>query len=431
MKIKCNGAHQSVNARKISLLITLSSIILLGIFTINQPLGKAFSLEDNKTNTPYIGVNMRGYSTSVTQIKSSSSHLPPNYYDESFKMISQAGMNHVRYVLFWESYVKNPSAFIQELTNVAQAGDKWGIKVLYDNHQFHTSSWLNPQRGSGFPSFLFSNNSTYTYGSGGGPKYETAKIWWNAWWNRSIKDSQGSEGWTLMADFLKKIVTAVDKHPSTLGYEIVNEPQVHSNNQWQKVGEFNTFMVNSLRSITQKTIAYSQQIPSSINDKTILLTPENLAKMAPDDKNNVVFKVSSGYGVPLPGSFFAKRLNIYAKAAQIAGVPLYVGEWNKVTRQKTINEENQTSFEINPDVSDINQTEANLLVQKFKELNVWGMTYWLWNFRPNEIPNFNLISVLPNGHIQPTKYLAIVEAAYHTVYGNLTKPAVPSTAALR
>ena len=37
---------------------------------------------------------------------------------------------------------QNPSAFIRELTDVARAGDKWGINILYDNHQFHTSSWL-------------------------------------------------------------------------------------------------------------------------------------------------------------------------------------------------------------------------------------------------------------------------------------------------
>jgi hypothetical protein len=50
-----------------------------------------------------------------------------------------------------------------------------------------------------------------------------------------------------MAEFLKKIVNSVDNHPSTLGYEILNEPQIHSDNQWKKVGEFNTFMVKELR----------------------------------------------------------------------------------------------------------------------------------------------------------------------------------------
>src|SRR3546814_4342570 len=75
-------------------------------------------------------------------------------------------MNHARYVYYWESFVKNPVAFINELKFAATLADKYGLKIIYDNHQFHTSSWLNPQRGTGFPHFLFQNNSEYAYGSG-------------------------------------------------------------------------------------------------------------------------------------------------------------------------------------------------------------------------------------------------------------------------
>ena len=64
-----------------------------------------------------------------------------------------------------------------------------------------------------------------------------------------------------LADFLKNIVNTVDKNRSTLGYEIVNEPQVHSDDQWQKVGTFNTFITNALRQVTHKTIAYSRTNP--------------------------------------------------------------------------------------------------------------------------------------------------------------------------
>jgi hypothetical protein len=121
---------------------------------------------------------------------------------------------------------------MNELNAAANAADKWGIKVLYDNHQFHTSSWLNPQRGTGFPSFLFENNSTYPLGGGGGTQFPAAQSWWTDWWNRSVKDANGNDGWTLLSDFMKKIVTTVDAHPSTIGYEILSEPQVHNLDQW-------------------------------------------------------------------------------------------------------------------------------------------------------------------------------------------------------
>ena len=74
-----------------------------------------------------------------------------------------------------------------------------------------------------------------------------------------MKDTRGVDGWTLQADFLKKIVNAVDKHDSTLGYEILNEPHVRSEDQWAKVGKFNSFMTDELRTLTGKTIFYDKQ----------------------------------------------------------------------------------------------------------------------------------------------------------------------------
>ena len=68
-----------------------------------------------------------------------------------------------------------------------------------------------------------------------------------------------------MAAFLNKIVNVVDNHSSTLGYEILSEPHVDSANQWSKIGEFNTFMVGELRNATQKTIAYSMNVPVDLN----------------------------------------------------------------------------------------------------------------------------------------------------------------------
>ena len=42
------------------------------------------------------------------------------------------------------------------------------------------------------------------------------QTWWTNWWNNAIRVN-GTDGWTLQLDFLKKIVTAVDNHPSTVG----------------------------------------------------------------------------------------------------------------------------------------------------------------------------------------------------------------------
>src|SRR5919205_380279 len=295
----------------------LTSVIILGIIIIITPLIGVTSAQQTSRDGPYLGVDMSGFYTRDPQARNPSYDLPVNYFEDSFRILSEAGMNHVRFVLYWEAYVKDPASFMSEINAVANAAEKWGINVLYDNHQFHTSSWLNPQRGTGFPSFLFENNPLYPSGAGGGTRYPGAQLWRTDWWNRSVKDVNGRDGWTLLADFLKKIVSTVDSHPSTLGYEILSEPQVHNITQWSKIGTYNTFIVNQLRTLTHKTIAYSMNIPIDLKSP-IGVTSQNLAKMAPANKQNVVFKISM-YGSPLASSFQAAKLRVLVHAIQLTG----------------------------------------------------------------------------------------------------------------
>lgn len=299
--------------------------------------------------------------------------FPTDYYDSSFKILSKSGViDHVRFRFYWESYVKNPVQFIKEIQKVAQTADKYGIKVLYDNHQFHRSSWLNIDRGTGFTTYLFNNATLQKQDAGGSPKSTSAKTWWTNWWNNAIRIN-GTDGWRLQADFLKKIVGTVDNHPSTLGYEILSEPQIHNVDQWTKVGKYNTYMTNELRNITSKTIVYSMNIPIDLKSP-INVNPINLAKMTPMNKKNVVFKFSL-YGIP-SGGYQAEKLDLFLNASRISGVPLYVGEWNNVKRVATTDQEGKKIFEINENESDISQADANIIVQKFKQLGIWGMAYW-------------------------------------------------------
>ena len=392
---------------RIALFVAIFSLLLTNSFVLIS--------HGVETNQIFFGVNMKGYYTSMPQSRTIGSIMPPNYFDHSFKLISDAGMNHVRFVFYWESYVKDPTNFMLELQSVAQAADKHNINVIYDNHQFHTSSWFNPRKGTGFPSFLFENNPSYIAGNGGGPKYAPAQLWWTDWWNRAVKDANGTDGWTLQAQFLEKIVNTLDSHKSTLGYEILSEPQVHNADQWEKIGQYNTFIVNELRKFTDKVIAYSMNIPVDLKSP-INLTPENLAKMKPQNSTNVVFKISI-YGLPT-GSYQQQRLTTFLQASNMTGVPLYIGEWNNVLREQIINEEGAAVFEINPFESDINQQEANQFVKIFKDLGIWGLAYWKWDYVSQPTPNFNLISVGDNGDIVTNKYFKQLKIALDSNYGS-------------
>jgi hypothetical protein len=394
--------------------LSVFGVSFVFLLILNVSLITNLSYGQGAKSPALIGVNMLGYYTSLPQTRDFKNPFPDNYYDQSYKIIKEGGMNHVRFVYYWESFVKNPVAFINELKFAATLADKYGIKIIYDNHQFHTSSWLNPQRGTGFPSLLFQNNSGYPYGSGGGPKYPSAAAWWTDWWNRVITDTNGTDGWNLQAQFLKKVVSTVDSHPSTVGYEILSEPQVHSADQWEKVGKYNTFMTDEMRQVTKKNLIYSMSIPVDLKSN-IGVNATNLAKMAPANKTNTIFKFSI-YGLPSPGSYQEERLKMFISAGNLSGVPVYIGEWNNVARDKVINEEGDFVYEINPEASDITPEDTTVILKKFNEIDPYGWAFWYWNFRPHRVENFNLVTSDDNGNLIPTKYFDILKNAVHSVY---------------
>ena len=81
--------------KSLFLIFFLSSVLILStaISASTGPLGKTAGAEKNgaTANNPYVGVNMRGFYTSMSQSKNYSNFPPNNYFEDSFKLISQAG----------------------------------------------------------------------------------------------------------------------------------------------------------------------------------------------------------------------------------------------------------------------------------------------------------------------------------------------------
>ena len=373
--------------------------------------GIAAFAQSSSPDSPLAGVVMKGGATDQKQVRNDTSLPPANYFDESFKLIKDAGLNHVRFLLYWEAYEKNPQAFMNELEQVANLADKYGIKVLYDNHQWHTSSWLE-KRGTGFPASLFENNSQKYPKDGGGKEGQpVAKLWWSDFWDGSIKDAQGKDAWTSFADFWKKVVTKLDGHPSTFGYEILSEPHVESSDQWEKIGNFNSFITDELRSLTNKTIVYSMNVPVDVKGP-IQLTPENLAKMAPTNKENVMFKISV-YGIPDRDQYQKQRFDMFLKTSELTGDPLYVGEWNNVVRTQV-----NGVFQLDPAKSGLDQQTTDAMLQAFKDNNITASAFWKWDYQDANTPSFNLI-LNQNGTIMPTQYYTYLKNSVAKVYPDL------------
>ena len=351
---------------------------------------------------------MKGAFVNMKQHDNGSPEAPQDYIDDSLKMISKAGLDHARFLFYWEAFERDSKAFMKEIESVAKAGDKYGVKIIYDNHQWHTSSWLE-DKGTGFPWSLF-EDSKYSKGGGGNTPDKGAQVFWKDWWDRSVKDNDGKDGWTLMAEYLKKIVLAVDNHSSTLGYEILSEPHVDNTDQWSKIGKFNSFITEELRDITSKTIVYSMNVPVDLNSN-INISPQNLAKMAPSSKQNTAFKISV-YGVPDRDDYQKERFDLFLDTRDLTGVPLYIGEWNNVVRTKE-----GGVFKINPGASDFTNSNAGKILEAFKKEGVWGTAFWKWDYRDADTASFNLVND-ESGKLVPTKYFGILEDTVEKVYGS-------------
>lgn len=364
---------------------------------------------------PFVGAAMKGYFVDQKENRENTLAPPANYFDESFRLMKDAGLNHVRFLFYWEAYEKNPQGFMSELEQVANAADKYGVKVIYDNHQWHTSSWLE-DRGTGFPTSLFANNSQQypmQTGDNAGKEGEPiAKLWWSNFWDGTIKDGQGNDAWTLLADFYKKVVAAVDSHESTLGYEILSEPHVESADQWEKIGSFNSFMTDELRSVTDKIIVYSMNVPVDVNGP-IQLTPENLAEMAPANKEKVWFKISV-YGIPDRDQYQQERFNLFLQTRELTGIPLYIGEWNNVVRTQV-----NGVFQLDPQRSGLNQETTDTMLQAFQDNNITSSAFWKWDYQDADTASFNLM-INQNGTMAPTEYYTFLKNSVDNVYGDIS-----------
>ena len=410
MLIFANLSRCKSFTNKIVLCAFIHYVIISLIFSEFGSVNNVNGLTESRTKVPFIGVDMKGLYTSTVHSKRSDLFFPDNYYNDSFKLIAGAGINHIRYVLYWQAYENDPISFIDELQSVTSLADKWGLHVIYDNHQYHTSSWLDPLKGSGFPPSLFNDNVTYPYGSGGAPVNPSASKWWTNWWNHNITDAHGLDGWTLQIEFLKSVIKTVEAHSSTIGYEILNEPQIHSADQWSKIGSYNTFMTNELRKMTNKTLVVDMTIPVQLHNPQLNMTSENIAKMLPENKKNVVFKISM-YGIPTVGSYQAAKLSLLAEVAMINGLPLYIGEWNDASTEERTNAESQEVKELKEVSSDLSQTDADIMTKKFKDMGAWGWAFWNWYYLHDSTPDFNLITVTSNGDMTTTKYFEILKNA--------------------
>ena len=90
---------------------------------------------------------------------------------------------------------------------------------------------------------------------------------------------------------------------------------------------------------------------------------------------NVFAPVMCVYGNPIPNTYQGDKLSTLVNASKIANVPMYIGEWNEVSREEKIYENGNFMFQIDPAKSNLTQIKADNLIKEFKRWTLGG-----WRF---------------------------------------------------
>ncbi|HEY6164174.1 MAG TPA: hypothetical protein VIW25_04645, partial [Nitrososphaeraceae archaeon] len=98
------------------------------------------------------------------------------------------------------------------------------LLCIYDNHQWECSSYIG--EGSGFPNSILIGSFEPHSDPSSRPSRQDLKKFWNGWWDRKFETIGGKDGWDPQLEFLEGVIKRLKDKNSTLGFEILNEPQV-------------------------------------------------------------------------------------------------------------------------------------------------------------------------------------------------------------
>jgi len=253
---------------------------------------------------------------------------PANYVIDSIKYISNDGFKVIRVPYYWESYVFNPTEFMNELDLIAKTAQDNKICVIFDNHHFYTSSYWNinvagKSDGRGFPSFVVKTfpvkNNDYE---------DTAGPFWESFLSNGFS-VDGKKIWDVQADFFAKIIAKVDSYPSVAGYEILNEPHFFSEADYAKLGTYHTYLAKKIRALSDNKIFFDRETTRTFDRQA---SKEPL--IAPQGVSGIVYAPHL-YSIPTPGSQGETQVNRIKTWAQNWGAEVMIGEWGADTLTDT------------------------------------------------------------------------------------------------
>lgn len=304
----------------------------------------------------------------------------------------QLGATMIRVPFYWESYELNPSAFISDLLKILETAKKYKIKVILDNHQWETGSWLG--WGIGFPDSVL---GVYPK-KGGEPNYANVRNFWERFWLRLARDINGVDVWKRMGDFLEGIISIVGGHESLLMFEILNEPEVWRNEDYGRIKAFYDYMIPRVRNRMpswKRNVAICWALPrGSATD-----TAGQHTSYFPTFRNNLIYDC---HAYP-PSSFRVSYFKAIVSALP-ERIPLWFGEFN-------------SGFSLQGGQgATLSKEQVYEYVQRFKSEGMWGWSLWRWNYYPdNNIPAFNMNRINSQNRIEPNAIYYYVRDAIRDI----------------
>ncbi len=309
---------------------------------------------------------------------------PVSYVEDSLKRLHSYGFNLIRVHYYWESYVYNPADFMNRLDLIARTAQEHDICVVFDNHHWFTSSYWKTDtglggKGIGFPAFVvksFPSKATYS---------QTAGPFWDALLSNSLV-IDGRKIWDIQAEFLTKVVKRVDKYDSVAAYEILNEPHLWSKDQYDKLGNYHTFMAQKIRAVSDKRIVFDRETAHDF-----MRDPTMEYKILPRGVSKIVYGPHL-YAAPTEASGGEKQVSNIKKWSQDWGVEIMIGEFSAHS-----------------------QADMNAFLKAWKDAG-FGWTYWKWSkatgTRPDHLGNV----VYESGTVPKTEALKYLLNSYNTIY---------------
>jgi hypothetical protein len=295
----------------------------------------------------------------------------------TFPMLHQSGWNLIKVYLGWNTLESDPT-YVNTLEQIASEAQSNGLYVIY------TLGDGNQGTGANCNNTVWPCGVVGSYCSTTLNQCETAQFW-NDLWSDSIQ-YEGTDIWSAeWQHFWTPIINATESNPSTLGYELMNEPRNKGGAPLSEIQKYNQFFATRISSVikSNQVVIFMGTCPSCGYDLNATV-PET---EAPTGIYNLAIDFHDYLGQPSVSQqdqYFA----YYSNVGKYLHVPVLIGEWGACSLDQTCD----------PNGVPISQTQATQNIQtaesNFQQYG-FANTYFAWQVANDVSPNGgNLLKLL-------------------------------------